>query len=182
MEASVLWRTVFGNDRPVEIEIGPGRGDVLAAFAARHPERSFLGIERGPGLAEMVEARIRAEGLANVRVLAGDARCIVATILPARAVAAYHIYFPDPWPKTRHRERRLFLDATFAPQLARTLVPDGRVHVATDLPHLFDAMGAGLERAGFTRSNEPAPSRPTTKFERKYGGAGTWAGTWVPPR
>lgn len=182
MEARVLWQAVFGNERPVEIEIGPGRGDVLAAFAARHPERNFVGIERGPGLAEAVTDRIRAEGLANVRIIAGDARCIVTTVLPPASVAAYHIYFPDPWPKTRHRDRRLFQERAFGPALARTLVPEGRLHIATDLPALFAAMCAGLERAGFTRSDDGGPARPTTKFERKYGAAGTWAATWVPPR
>ncbi|HLY38770.1 MAG TPA: tRNA (guanosine(46)-N7)-methyltransferase TrmB, partial [Candidatus Binatia bacterium] len=120
----VAWSGVFGNDRPVEVEIGPGRGDVLLAFAAASLGRNFFGIERTGGAAAAIAARAAARGLANVRVVAGDARCIVAELVPDGSVAAYHVYFPDPWPKTRHRKRRL-ASAGFAAALARTLAPGG---------------------------------------------------------
>lgn len=173
-----LWQAVFGNDRPVEFEIGPGLGDVLFAFAEQRPDTNFFAVEHASGLAAELASRARARGLANVRVIAGDARCIVTHLVPPESVAAYHIYFPDPWPKTRHRERRLFHRGALAGALARTLVPGGRVHIATDLAPLFGTMVRALEASGFERIEEPAPGRPVTRFERSYGAGGTWAATF----
>jgi tRNA (guanine-N7-)-methyltransferase len=178
-DARVPWRTVFGNDRGVEVEIGPGNGDVLLAFAAAAPEVNFFGIERILGTAEAVLGRAARRGLDNVRVVAGDARCIVARLVPDASVDAYHIYFPDPWPKTGHRHRRL-ANAAFAAALMRTLAPDGRVEVATDVPAVLDAFVMHFERAGLRRdSASPPRARPRTIFERKYGAGGTHHGRFV---
>lgn len=174
-EATSPWHALFGNDHPVEIEIGPGRGDVLLAFAAARPDVNFFAIERVRGAAEHVAARLRAAGVRNARVLAADAACVVERLVPPASVAAYHIYFPDPWPKRRHRKRRL-VTPTFAAGMARTLVPGGVVHVATDVRALFDDVAEVLAAAGFVRRDEIAPSsRPETRFERKYATAGTFA-------
>jgi len=168
------WRDVFGDDRPVEVEIGPGRGDVLLAFAATRRETNYFAIERTPGAAEAILARARAHGLENVRVVAGDARCIIGRLLADASVAAYHVYFPDPWPKTRHRDRRL-ATAPFARALARTLVPGGTVHVASDLRDVVDQLVTRLVSSGLAPVPDaaPPPGRPITKFERKYATGGT---------
>ena len=175
------WVVLFGNDRPVEIEIGPGRGDVLLAFAQARPEVNFFAIEHVRGAAEHVAARLRTAGVQNARVLGADAACVVDRLVPSASVAAYHVYFPDPWPKHRHRKRRL-VTSSFALAMARTLVPGGAVHVATDLGALFDDMVQVLETAGFIRRDDaPAPVRPATRFEQKYAAAGTFAATFSPP-
>jgi len=170
---AVPWSAIFGNDGPVEVEIGPGRGDVLLAFAAAAPGRNFFGIEHAGGAAAALAARAAARGLANVRVVAGDARYIVTELVPDASVAAYHVYFPDPWPKTRHRKRRL-ASAGFAAALARTLAPGGTVDVASDLGALVEAFAAELERAALVRVPGARAERPTTVFERKYAGDGTY--------
>jgi len=171
---TTLWRTLFGDDRPVEIEIGPGRGDVLLAYAAAAPERGFFGIERRAGQAEAIVARAARLGLANVRAVGGDARWILERVVPAGSVAVHHIYFPDPWPKTRHRERRLF-EPRFIRALLRTLQPGGQVHIASDLPGLVADAARGLWSAGLREECGAAPpaARPTTRFERKYAAGGT---------
>ena len=169
----VPWSGVFGNDRPVEVEIGPGRGDVLLAFAAASPGRNFFGIERTGGAPAAIAARAAARGLANVRVVAGDARCIVAELVPDGSVAAYHVYFPDPWPKTRHRTRRL-ASADFAAALARTLAPGGTVDVASDMSAVVEAFAAAFERADLVPVPGARATRPITAFERKYAGSGTY--------
>jgi tRNA (guanine-N7-)-methyltransferase len=170
-----LWQEVFGNANPVEIEIGPGRGDVLLAFSAADPATNFVGIEHRWGHAEAIAARARTRGLANVRVIAGDARCIVERLVPDASVAAYHVYFPDPWPKKRHHKRRVFTP-TFTAALARTLVPRGSVHVASDLAEVVAAAAEALLQAGFERAaSAPPRERPLTKFERKYALERTWA-------
>ena len=170
----VPWSAVFGDDHPVEVEIGPGRGDTLLAFAAARPATNFFAIERAAHAAEAIAMRASAHGLGNVHVVAGDARCIVERLVADASVAAYHIYFPDPWPKTRHRERRL-ATAPFARALARTLVPGGAVHVASDLRGVVDELVAQLAASGLApvRDAAPPPGRPITKFERKYATGGT---------
>lgn len=170
-----LWRHVFGNDNPVEIEIGPGRGDVLLAFAAADPATNFFGIEHRRAQAAAITARAAALGVGNVRVVAGDARCIVRHLVPPASVTAYHVYFPDPWPKTRHRARRLF-QPSFVAALANSLVPGGAVHLATDVPQVFTDASRALAAAGFQPVDIPSPrERPRTHFERKYAAAGTLA-------
>lgn len=178
-----LWAAVFGNDRPVEIEIGPGRGDVLLAWAAADPGTNFYGIEIRRTQADEINARAAAAGLANLLVIAGDARCVVTRFVPASSVAAYHVYFPDPWPKTRHRPRRLF-QSGFPEALARTLVPGGHVHLASDLAWVYDDACAALTAAGFAPV-APADTRrprPITKFERKYAAGRTHARVYRRPQ
>lgn len=179
--SAALWEAVFGNRRTVEIEIGPGRGDVLLAFADSRPETNFFAIEHAVGRAEMLAAQAVARGLTNVRVVAGDARCILAELVPPASVAALHLYFPDPWPKTRHRHRRLFADPRLSEAIARTLAPSGHVYVASDLGWLHRDMCDRLTTAGLREVEGCLPTRPVSKFERKYAGGGTWATSLVKP-
>jgi tRNA (guanine-N7-)-methyltransferase len=176
-----LWRAVFGTAYPVEIEIGPGRGDVVLAFAAERPATNFFAIERAAGLADAIAAEARRRRLANVRVVAGDACCVLRHLVPPDSVSAVHVYFPDPWPKTRHRHRRLFDRPDLAEAIRRALVPGGLVHVATDLSSLHDAMCARLAAAGLVASDARGPLRPVSKFERKYAAAGTYAAAFSRP-
>jgi tRNA (guanine-N7-)-methyltransferase len=168
-----LWRSVFGNARPVEIEIGPGRGDVITAFAQAYPGINFFGIEAQRWYAHRTQGRAERLGLANVRVIAADARCVVHNLVPDASVHAVHAYFPDPWPKKRHGKRRLF-SPEFALDLRRILVTGGVVYVATDLEEIFGLMRSALLSAGFTPDRAvPTRTRPVTRFEEKYASAGT---------
>jgi tRNA (guanine-N7-)-methyltransferase len=176
---SGLWRRVFGTARPVEIEIGPGRGDVLLAFARARPDTNFFAVEHAAGAAEAIAAAAARHRLGNVRVVAGDARCIVERLVPPASVTAIHVYFPDPWPKTRHRHRRLFDGPDFARAIARALAPGGAVHVASDLPDLFRAMWNRFTAAGLTPRGTAPPPRPVSKFERKYARAGAHAASFI---
>ena len=175
MRLEVPWSAVFGNDGPVEIEIGPGRGDTLLAAAATRPATNFFGIEQALRAVEGLAAQAARRGLPNVRVVGGDARCVIARFVADASVAAYHIYFPDPWPKRRHRRRRL-ATPEFARDLARTLVPGGRLHVLTDLPALLADFLGPLREAGLVHrlGAVPPPERPITRYERKYGGDGVF--------
>ena len=168
-----FWRALFGNEAPVEIEIGSGNGAFLSAIATRSQTRNFLGIERSPSKARRLAARIATLGSANVRTLQADAPCLVTSILPAGSVAAYHVYFPDPWPKRGHATRRVF-SVTFVAGLARTLTASGRLLVATDVPgYAAVALERILADGGFieTAAAENHPGL-TTSFARKYRTAG----------
>jgi len=170
----IAWRDVFGNTHPVELEIGPGRGDALLGFARAAPGTNFFAIERLPAAAEAIMQRASRHALTNVRVIGGDARCIVASLVADASVTAYHIYFPDPWPKTRHRRRRL-ATVEFGHSLRRTLLSGGMVHLASDLRDLVEETCDAFSRAGLVRALDAVPpaGRATTVFERKYAGAGT---------
>jgi len=166
-EMDRFWTAIFGNDQPVEIEIGPGTGTFLLAAAAHYPGTNFFGIEHARGRAFRLQAAIATRGLTNARVIAADAACVVATLTPPASVRAVHIYFPDPWWKRRHHRRRLFT-AEFAVGLARMLVPHGRLCVATDVEEVFALVlrtlaGSGLTRNGSLRS----PRLGATAFEHK---------------
>ena len=115
-----------------------------------------------------VEAAAAARNLHNVRIIHADASCVVGTLIPAASVAAYHIYFPDPWWKRRHHRRRLFAP-DFARALARTLEPMGRIYVGTDVDDVFALMRATLDAtcAFVELGNAPSPRTTVTSFERK---------------
>lgn len=168
-----FWREIFGRDAPVEIEIGSGDGVFLATWAARRPEVSFLGIERSPSKARRLAERFAARPLPNVRTLQVDARCLVASLIPAASVAGYHVYFPDPWPKRGHASRRIFT-AAFVAGLARTLVPGGRLYFATDVvAYASVARGHVLASGQFEEvETTEAHAGLTTSFARKYRAGG----------
>ncbi len=165
-----LWRCVFGNDAPVEIEIGCGKGSFLLEAAHRTPGRNFLGLERAPRLVRRAERALTDGGIANARVLCCDAGWVIAFLLPARCVAAYHLYFPDPWWKRRHHKRRVYT-GRLAAALVRTLAPGGRVSVATDVAPLLDLIRERFLRAGLVALPE-SPAPPRTTFARRCAEAG----------
>jgi len=163
-----LWHYVFGNSRRVEVEVGSGTGTFLLAAAAHDPLSNFFGIEHSHSRAARLAAAVSEAGLHNACVIAADAACVIATLVPSKSVARYHIYFPDPWWKRRHHRRRLFT-AAFAEALAYTLAEDGRIYVATDVPAVFSlalqTLGDRIELA-----RDPDSRRPRygiTAFEGK---------------
>ena len=119
-------------DRPVEIEIGPGRGNFLIERLAAHPDVHLLGIEIRRKWASIVDARLRARGLApRGRVVAEDARFVLPKLRAATARAVF-LHFPDPWWKKRHAKRRVVTPELLA-QIACVLVPEGELFYQTDV-------------------------------------------------
>ena len=169
------WREVFGSDAPVEIEIGIGKGRFLLAAAQAHPEVNHLGVEWANKYLRFAEARANKRSLENVRFVRVDARDLVEQAVPDASVRAYYVLYPDPWPKKRHHKRR-FLQAATAEDLARTLVPGGLLHVATDhaayweqIEPLFDGHAEFDRLPDFGGDEFPLPvDEPLTNFETKY--------------
>lgn len=169
------WAALFGTDAPVEIEIGSGKGRFLIRSAGGHPERNYLGIERSLKFFRLLKQRVQQAELGNVRVLRAEADHFLRTYVPRASVSALYVLFPDPWPKKRHRKRRLVNDA-FMALVAEVLVPGGTITLATDFDDYFEQMLAvGRACAGMDeklvrtiRSGDVDPEQAPTSYARKY--------------
>lgn len=133
------WGAIFGNSQPVELEIGAGDGSFLVQYAAKHPERNFLGIERLLGRMRKIDRKSKRMGLLNVRALRLEASYVLHWMIPVGSLSAIHVYFPDPWPKRRHWKRRL-INSEFPELTHRALAPGGVVHLRTDHAEYFAQM------------------------------------------
>lgn len=126
---------------PLAIDLGCGKGRFLLVHAAEHPDVNFLGIDRMLRRVRKVDRKIVRSGLSNVRLLRMEAYYAVSYLIPPELVTTYFILFPDPWPKAKHHDHRLF-NPRFVESLHRTLRPEGQVHLATDhLPYFEEIVG-----------------------------------------
>jgi tRNA (guanine-N7-)-methyltransferase len=181
------WRRVFGREGRVEVEVGIGKGRFLLAIAQARPDVLHLGIEWSNEYLRIAERRAERAGLDNVRFIRADANDLVRRAIPERSVSAYYVFYPDPWPKKRHHKRR-FLQAANADAMARTLLPGGWLHVATDhddywaaATPLLDGHPAFARQPAFGGPEFPLPvDGPLTNFEAKYEveGRRRHRGTW----
>lgn len=168
------WKELFGREAPVEVEIGIGKGRFLNLAAKRRPEINHLGVEWANKYLRVAESRALVDGLENVRFARVDASKMMLA-LPEASVQAFYVFYPDPWPKRKHRKNR-FLRAEMAEQLARTLVDGGKLHVATDhdgywvdLQPPFDRHDQFERQESFGGEEFPIPEgEPLTHFEIKY--------------
>jgi tRNA (guanine-N7-)-methyltransferase len=172
------WALFGAAPRPIWVEIGFGGGEHLADQAESNPAIGFLGCDVfANGIAKLV-AEIERRSLANIRVFDDDARLLLAA-LPAAAVDRVFILFPDPWPKARHKKRRLVSDETLD-RLAAIMRDGGELRLATDDPDYLSWMLERVTRhpAFAWRARRPAdwrerpPDWPPTRYEEKARAAG----------
>jgi tRNA (guanine-N7-)-methyltransferase len=122
---------LFPSQQPLEVELGSGDSSFLAEYARQNAGRNFLGVERLLGRIRKLDRKGRRAGLTNLRGVRIESAYFLEYLLPPHAAAALHIYFPDPWPKRKHRRNRL-INERF-PTLARqALAPGGTVYLRTD--------------------------------------------------
>lgn len=169
---------LFGRRAALEVEVGSGKGLFLQGAGMAHPERDFLGIELAAKYARLTAARVARLGLANVRVVSGDALRVFAEMLPDRGVSAVHVYFPDPWWKKRHHKRRVMTER-FVADVARVLAVGGALHFWTDVEEYFQSTLALIATGGAFSSAEEESAREAehdldyrTHFERRMRQAG----------
>jgi tRNA (guanine-N7-)-methyltransferase len=172
----------FGRRAALTLEIGFGNGASLAAMAASEPENDFIGIEvHRPGVGRLLKS-IEALRLNNVRVFCDDAVEVLARCIEDHSLERVLLFFPDPWPKTRHHKRRL-VQPGFVNLLADKLKSGGLLHMATDwqayAEHMFQVMEAATafrNEAGAGRYAPRPAYRPVTRFEQRGQrlGHGVW--------
>ncbi|MFC1462943.1 tRNA (guanosine(46)-N7)-methyltransferase TrmB, partial [Verrucomicrobiota bacterium] len=130
---------LFDAAKPLEVDVGCGKGRFILSRAVSHPDASYLGIDRLLARLRIVDKRIQRRGLDNVRLLRIEASYAIEHLLPPASVTTFYVQFPDPWPKRRHHRRRLFsppiLDA-----IHRTLVTGGKIHLVTDHTQYFEVI------------------------------------------
>lgn len=186
LDVPFSWNDYFGNDHPVEIDVGSGRGKFLVNSALKYPEINYVGIEIDFREGHRAANRLQKREMKNARVWGGDVKFALGRVIPADSVSAIHVYFPDPWWKRKHRRRRIFTDQ-FVDLCARVLVPKGLMYSRTDVGEYFGVISSLMNHdSRFETLPLPEENTPKddldyrTSFEKKAHQAGTeiWRGLW----
>ena len=169
------FEAVYGRAADTILEIGFGMGEATAHIAGVMPEKNFLCCEvHTPGVGALLK-RIDEQGLTNIRILQHDAVEVIDNMLSPCSLDGVHIFFPDPWHKTKHNKRRL-IQAPLIAKLAARLKPGGYLHCATDWQPYAEQILEVLSAEAMLENNVGADSdgyapkpeyRPLTKFENR---------------
>jgi tRNA (guanine-N7-)-methyltransferase len=171
----INWAGLFGNDHPVEIEIGMGKGTFITEQAGARPEVNFFGIEWARWFWRYASDRLRRNGCTNARTVRAEAGYFLSEFVAPGSVSVLHVYFPDPWPKARHHKRRL-IQPKFMPLIERVLATGGRLQIVTDHQGYWEEniepavrSAAGLQVVDYNRPGSASEGEFVgTNFERKY--------------
>jgi len=172
------WHEIFGNDAPLHVELGTGKGQFISEMALKHPEINFVGIEAQQDVLYYVAQKVREKGLTNVRLLVFDVNHLLEIFAPGEINRLY-INFCDPWPKVRHARRRL-THANFLAKYEIALAKDGDIFFKTDNRILFDfsleeftACKLRVDQVTFDLHNSDFVGNIMTEYETKFSGMGT---------
>jgi tRNA (guanine-N7-)-methyltransferase len=160
---------LFPTDQPLEVELGSGDGSFLAEYARRHPGHNFIGVERLLGRMRKLDRKGRRAGLTNLRGVRIECAYFLEYLLPPGSASALHIYFPDPWPKRRHRRHRL-INERFPGLAQQALAPGGTVYLRTDDEDYFQQVVAVFQPCNEFRPVETPGELAglLTDFERDF--------------
>jgi tRNA (guanine-N7-)-methyltransferase len=162
----ISWPDLFGNDHPVELEIGMGKGTFLTEAAKTHSDTNYFGLEYARWYWRYASDRLRRNHCTNARTARAEAAYFIREFVGDGSLAVVHIYFPDPWPKKRHHKRRL-IQPPFLLELHRVLIPGGRLQIVTDHEDYFRQMEEVIAASPLKRVEYEA-GEVGTNFERKY--------------
>jgi tRNA (guanine-N7-)-methyltransferase len=173
LDCPMDWTAVFGNSRPLALEIGCGTGHFILAQARKQPDINFLAIDIYNKGCLKTCAKIDEAGLQNVRVMRVEARWLMETGLRPESLAAVYINCPDPWPKKRHRRRRL-VNRDFLESLAHYLLPGGDFFFSTDFDNYAeDVAGQIRNLPGYGNMLQSdwvhdLPGYPISKYMQRF--------------
>lgn len=142
------WHLIFGNENPIHIEIGMGKGQFIMKLAKEHPDINYIGIERYSSVLLRALQKMEIEPLPNIRFLCMDAS-IITEVFDKKEVAKIYLNFSDPWPKERHAKRRL-TSRQFFERYDKILAGNGVVEFKTDNDDLFAFSMEEVAEAGWT--------------------------------
>ncbi len=172
------WAEVFGNDHPIHIEVGMGKGQFIIEMAKRNPEINYIGIEKYSSVLVRAVENLEDFEQNNLRLIRMDAENI-EEVFDKDEVDRIYLNFSDPWPKDRHAKRRL-TSTRFLERYNNILTPEGRVMFKTDNKDLFDFSLEQVEEAGWILENhtydlhhsEYNEGNVMTEYEEKFSAKG----------
>ena len=165
--------SLFGNDAPLELEVGSGKGTLLVTESKARAGVNFLGIEYTRRYWRYAADRLRRNDCENARVVLADARTLIRDYLEDDSLSAVHIYFPDPWPKSGHRNRR-FVQPHHIELVAKKMRRGARLQIVTDHPGYFAQIDRVVRNSSLAVVDFDAPAAAESQemvgsnFERKY--------------
>ena len=168
--ARLDWKACFPSEQPVEVDLGAGDGGFITARAKAHPQTNFVAVERLLGRARKIDKKARCLGLSNLRVLRMESLYTVKWLLPAGSIRAFHLLFPDPWPKKKHHKHRV-IRGEFLGAIEQALAPGGCLFAATDHEEYFgEIVDAFCTRSGWEMHflKEHEWFREKTDFELQF--------------
>lgn len=166
--APLDFQAMFGNDNPVILEIGSGKGRFLITTAMDRPDVNLLGVEKSLHYHRLIHERVQKRGLTNIRLINHDAFLVMQKMIADASVAEIHIYFPDPWPKTKEQKRRIIRPEALL-EMRRVLVPGGKGIYVTDHQSYFETAAPILAEFFPSEIRVPGPDDPPrTNYEAKY--------------
>ncbi|SFD61868.1 tRNA (guanine-N(7)-)-methyltransferase [Lentibacillus persicus] len=171
------WGQLFGNDNPIHLEIGTGKGQFITGMAEQHPDINFIGIELAKSIIVMAGSKVKASEQDNVLLIHGDAAGL-NELFAENEISVIYLNFSDPWPKKRHAKRRLTFH-TFLEQYQSILHPEGEIVLKTDNQGLFEyslvsfsQFGLELREVNLDLHNEEDPLNIMTEYEEKFSAKG----------
>lgn len=162
-------KELFGRDAPLTAEIGVGSGQFIEMLSRTHPEWNVLGIDRAPDSVVRTFRRLLRAGSENARVMKADAEFVLRDVVPQRGLHAVYVNFPDPWPRRKHRHRRL-LQPPLLELLSTRIEDGGSLFLTSDHREFFDSICSNAGDSGLFRIEErdPPPETLETKYARKW--------------
>ena len=164
---------LFDSDAPLFVDIGFGMGESLLSVAQSHPQHHYIGIEvYRPGVGTLLAA-LEKSAITNVRIYNEEATIVLTQCIMDKSLDGISVFFPDPWPKSRHRKRRL-IQPNFVALVHQKLKPNGLFYLATDWEDYAHQMmkvikhhGGFYNKAEEGKFSERCDERPPTKYEKR---------------
>ena len=173
LDSPLDWSAIFGNSRPLALEIGCGIGHFVLEQARKQPHINFLAIDIYNKGCLKTCIKIDEAGVQNVRVMRVEARWLMEKGLLPESLAAVYINCPDPWPKKRHRRRRL-VNRDFLAALAHYLIPGGDLFFSTDFDNYAEDVAAQIRNLpGYCNQLQSdwahtLPNYPISKYMQRF--------------
>lgn len=172
------WNEVFGNDNPIHIEVGMGKGKFITTLASQNPDINYIGIEKYSSVLLRALEKMEELDITNICFIRMDAEEI-EDVFAGEEVSKIYLNFSDPWPKDRHAKRRL-TSRQFLGRYDKILKKDGVIEFKTDNRPLFDFSLEEVPEAGWKlvdhtfdlHNSDMAEGNVMTEYEEKFSSMG----------